>query len=217
MIENFLNVLITIFLFAVFSVLHTILASNGVKKYLAGKFEKLIAFYRLFYVLISFLSLYVIFILIPIDHTIIYDLPYPFDFLILIPQFAALAGILFTVKYFSTGEFVGLNQIIRWKNKNYNPGDLDEELTLRIGGPYKYCRHPAYFYSILFLAFRPEMNLTYATFLLCVIAYFYIGSFYEEKKLVEKFGVQYERYRQTVPRIVPYKLYLFRRYKKEVD
>jgi protein-S-isoprenylcysteine O-methyltransferase Ste14 len=78
-------------------------------------------------------------------------------------------------------------------------------MTLKIEGPYKYMRHPVYFFSILFLIFRPYMDLTYLTLVICLIAYFYIGSYYEEKKLIEVFGDEYKVYQKNVPRIFPLK------------
>jgi protein-S-isoprenylcysteine O-methyltransferase Ste14 len=199
------EVTIILLLFFIFGLIHTFLASNKVKQIIIKNAGNLIAFYRFFYVLFSLITFYLIYILAPNSHTIIYDLSYPYDFIVLVPQFLSIAGFIWTLKYFSVREFLGINQIIRWFHKNYNINDLDEQLTLRILGPYRVCRHPLYFFSIIFLLFRPEMDLSYLTFFFCIIAYFYIGSFYEEKKLVEKFGNNYKNYKNAVPRIFPYK------------
>lgn len=199
------DVILIILLFIVFGFLHSFLASNKTKKFLINKTGDLIAFYRLLYVLFSLFGFYFIYDISPKPHLIIYDLKRPFDILILIPQFVCLFAALWTLRYFCLREFLGINQIGRWLNKKYKTDDLDEELTLRILGPYRYMRHPLYFFSILFLVFRAEMDLFYLTFLMCIIVYFYIGSFYEEKKLVEKFGQEYLQYQQKVPRIFPLK------------
>ena len=134
----------------------------------------------------------------------IYDLPAPFDILILIPQFISLAGIIWSLRYFSLYEFAGINQVLRWKNNSYNENELDEKLTLRIEGPYKYSRHPLYFFIIAFMLFRPAMNLFYLVFTICTTVYFYIGSIYEEKKLTEAFGERYKDYIKNVSRIIPF-------------
>ncbi len=204
MISDAAGVLIIIFCFAAFAFLHSFLASNNVKKFLCKRFGGLIAYYRLLYVLFSLISFYFIYENVPHPIGIIYDLPFPFDFVVLIPQFISLAGIIWTLKYFDVREFLGISQILRWKVKEYDSADLDERLTLNNKGPYKLCRHPVYFFSITFLLFRAEMDLFYLTLLVSVIIYFYIGSFYEEKKLVEKFGEEYLNYRKTVPRIIPF-------------
>lgn len=210
MIDDLLNVILIIFLFSLFGLLHSFMASNKVKKFLTAELGGLIAFYRLVYILFSLLLFYLIYVLVPDNYTTVYDLNPPFDIIILVPQFIGLAGFLWTLKYFCVKEFLGLNQIIRWYNHEYNTIDLDEHLTLRIAGPYKYCRHPLYFFSIVFLLFRPEMDLNYLTFLICITGYFYAGSFYEEKKLIEKFGEEYKNYQKKVPRILPVNFKLFR-------
>jgi protein-S-isoprenylcysteine O-methyltransferase Ste14 len=179
-----------------------VLASYSVKESFKKNFGNLIAFYRLGYNLFAIVSLYLIYELSPKPHVIIYDLQNPFDMLILIPQFIALIGLLWSFKYICVKEFLGINQIKRYIQKKYS-SDLDEDLTLTIGGPYKYSRHPIYFFSIMFLLFRPTMDLFYLTYFLLIVAYFYIGAYYEEKKLVRSFGEIYTRYQESVPQIFP--------------
>lgn len=203
MLKYSVDVLTVFLLFGIYGYLHTYLASIRVKILLIKKFGNLIAFYRLVYIIISLISFGAIYKIAPRTDLIIYDLYYPFDFLILIPQFIGLAGLVWTFKYFSSKEFLGINQIIRWYRDEYRIDDIDERLTLHIEGSYNHCRHPLYFFSIVFLICRPEMDLFYASFLVCIIAYFYIGSFYEEKKLVAKFDRMYIEYQNQIPRIVP--------------
>jgi methanethiol S-methyltransferase len=212
MIEYAIDVFLIIILFALFGFVHTFLASNLVKQILIERYEGFIAFYRFFYVLSSLVFFYVIFQSFPKPRLIIYDLRQPFDLIILIPQFLCLGGIIWTLKYFNIREFLGINQIFRWINKEYDLSDLDGKLTLKINGPYKFCRHPMYLFIILFLCFRPEMDLFYLTALICIIAYFYFGSVYEEKKLVNKFGNQYIDYQKSVPRFLPFRI---KRYNSE--
>jgi len=201
-----LDVLIIIFLFIVFGYVHSLLASEKVKLQFKKKFGELIAFYRILYNIFSVISLYIIYELSPKPHIIIYDLQNPFDLIILIPQFLSLAGVFWVFRYICAREFLGLDQIKRFLEKRYTT-ELDEEFTLRIEGPYRFSRHPVYFFSITFLLFRPVMDLFYLTFLICIVVYFYIGSYYEEKKLVRQFGEVYENYKKEVPRIFPVKLF----------
>ena len=200
--SHIIDVLIIFLLFAVYALIHSVLASHRVKEIFKKNFGNLIAFYRLGYNLFAIVSLYLIYELSPKPHIIIYDLPKPIDVLILIPQFIALIGILWSFKYICIKELLGINQIKRYMQRNYS-SDLDEDLTLTIGGPYKYSRHPIYFFSIMFLLFRPTMDLFYLTFFLLIVAYFYIGAYYEEKKLVRSFGEIYTRYQESVPQIFP--------------
>jgi protein-S-isoprenylcysteine O-methyltransferase Ste14 len=112
---------------------------------------------------------------------------------------------IWSFKYISFKEFIGLNQIDRYLKNEYSDNELDENYTLRIEGPYKYSRHPIYFFSIIFLMFRAEMNLFYLTLFISFTAYFYIGSYYEEKKMIRLFGDDFRNYQKKVPRIFPIK------------
>jgi protein-S-isoprenylcysteine O-methyltransferase Ste14 len=197
-----IDVLIIFLLFSVYAWIHSILASHRVKESIKNKLGNLIAFYRLGYNLFAIVSLYFIYELSPKPHIVIYDLPKPYDMLILIPQFTALIGIFWSFKYICIREFLGLTQIERYMQKRYS-SDLDEDLTLIIGGPYKYSRHPIYFFSIMFLLFRPTMDLFYLTSFLLIVTYFYIGSYYEEKKMVKSFGEIYTNYQKSVSQIFP--------------
>ncbi len=152
-------------------------------------------------------TLYIFYEISPKPDIIIYDLPGPFDIIILILQFLSLAGLLWSFKYFSGKEFLGIKQVERYLNNNYLIDELDEKLTLKISGPYKFSRHPVYLFSILFLLFRPIMDLFYVTVFICALAYFYVGSIYEERKLVENFGEIYREYQNQVPRIFPAKIF----------
>ncbi len=202
----FTDVLLIIFLFSLFACTHSLLASDKIKTIFKEKFGELIAFYRLIYNLFALGCLYLIYEISPKPHLIIYDLQNPYDVIILIPQFISLAGIFWTFRYICFREFLGLEQVKRFIQKKYTT-DLDEEFTLQIEGPYRYTRHPFYFFSITFLLFRPVMDLFYLTFFVSVVVYFYIGSYYEEKKLVRLFGKIYENYRNEVPRIFPVRFF----------
>jgi protein-S-isoprenylcysteine O-methyltransferase Ste14 len=179
MIEYAIDVIIIIISLAIFGYIHSFLASNKIKRIITVKFGDFIAFYRFFYNVLTLVMLYFFYLYLPQPDTIIYDLPTPYDYIILIPQFLSLAGIIWCFKYFSFNEFLGIAQIRRWFNGKYNLKELDEHLTLRIEGPYKFSRHPVYLFSILFLFFRPVMD--------------------------ERFGKEYIDYQKRVPRIFPAK------------
>ena len=206
MIGYAVDVFIIIFLFALFGYTHSLFASNKIKRLAVSYVGNYIAFYRIVYNITSVLAVYLLYIILPRPHIIIYDLNYPYDFIILIPQYLSLAGFIWSLRFICVKEFLGISQIRRWFNNQYDINELDEELSLRIRGTYKYIRHPLYFFSIMFLLFRPVMDLFYLTCLICIMIYFYMGSHYEEKKLVEKFGEDYIRYKKVVPRFFPLKI-----------
>lgn len=179
------------------------MASLWFKNFLLRWLKNKIAFYRLFYNLFS--SLYFLFIIfnIPDIELIIYKIEKPYSYLLLIPLLIGLIGIYYSSKFISIKEFLGIEQIKRYINNTYTLSDLDEKMTLRIEGPYKYSRHPIYFFSIIIVLSIPEMNLSRLVIVGFIILYFYIGSIYEERKLVEIFGDEYREYQKSVPRIIP--------------
>jgi protein-S-isoprenylcysteine O-methyltransferase Ste14 len=36
-----------------------------------------------------------------------------------------------------------------------------------------------------------------------VVLYFYVGTFFEERRMVRKFGEEYRKYQESVPRFLP--------------
>lgn len=200
-----IDVIVLVLLFSLYGFIHSVVASEKVKVFFRKIFGNLIAFYRIGYNIFALAGLYLIWDLAPHPSLQIYKLPPPYDYLVLIPQLIALTGIIWCAKYICVREFLGLNQIDRYLRNEYSDNELDENYTLRIEGPYKYSRHPIYFFSIIILMFRAEMDLFYLTMFISFTAYFYIGSYYEEKKMVRLFGADYTNYQQKVPRIFPIK------------
>ncbi len=190
-------------MFSIFAVSHSILASHKLKTKLTAVLGEKIAFYRLFYNIFSTLFFLAIYYFLPKPDFLIYDLPYPFDFAIVFLQIIAGIFLIWTAKLINLKEFVGISQVIRFYKKEYSLDDLDEKLELRIEGPFKISRHPIYLFSTLFLILRPMMDFFYLIFLLNLIFYFYIGSYYEEMKLLTIFGSDYEEYQKSVPKIFP--------------
>ncbi|OGV92099.1 MAG: hypothetical protein A3J88_05725 [Melioribacter sp. RIFOXYB12_FULL_38_5] len=166
----------------------------------------MIAFYRMFYNVSSILFFLAFIAVAPKPDVIIYDLQFPFDIITFALQVLSLIGLIWTFSQFDSKEFLGISQIIRYFNGTYKAETLDEKQELKFGGAFKLSRHPVYLFSILFLGFRPQMSLFYLILFICCVVYFYVGSIYEEKKLVEVFGNEYREYQKRTTRIFPFRL-----------
>ncbi len=206
-----LNIILIVLLFSLFAISHTWLASRKIKYALAEKIGNRIAFYRMFYNVSSLLIFAVFYIITPKPDLIVYDLQYPFDIITFALQVLSFIGLVWAARPINLKEFLGVVQIERYLRGNYRADELDEKLTLKIEGAFKFVRHPIYFFSILFLGFRPTMSLFYFVMFLCIVVYFYIGSIYEERKLIEVFGSKYREYQKRVPRLIPFTLSLQRK------
>jgi Putative protein-S-isoprenylcysteine methyltransferase len=98
-------------------------------------------------------------------------------------------------------EFVGLRQWERHrKGERETTGRNDRLFT---GKGYGLVRHPLYLGCSLLLAFHPVQTQNGAATAAAVIAYFYIGTFFEERRLVRQFGETYREYQKRVPRFLP--------------
>ena len=197
------DIFIIILLFTLFAFSHTLPASNKTKKAIAEKLGEKIAFYRVFYNLSSLLLFIVFYVVAPKPNVIVYDLQFPFDIITFALQVLSLIGLVWATRPVNLNEFIGVSQIKRYLRGEYKVEDLDEKQTFKIEGAYKMVRHPIYFFSILFLGLRPTMSLFYMVMFFCIVIYFYVGSIYEERKLIEAFGNDYLEYQLRVPRIFP--------------
>jgi len=98
-------------------------------------------------------------------------------------------------------EFVGLRQWERHrKGEGETPGRNERLFT---GKGYGLVRHPLYLGCSLLLAFHPVQTRNSAATVAAVVAYFYIGTFFEERRLERMFGEAYREYQRRVPRFLP--------------
>ncbi len=97
-------------------------------------------------------------------------------------------------------EFVGIRQWMRARGGEPPDGGNERLFT---GKAYAVVRHPLYLGCSLLLAFHPVQTRNSAATTAAVIAYFYIGTFFEERRLVRQFGEAYREYQRRVPRFLP--------------
>ena len=183
--------IISLFWIAYFG-LHSALATTKVKKFFLSRFGCIASTYRLLYSLFSFLGLFAfVCYLIGLEHHLIIQ---PTGFTALVGTITGLWGVLVLVlsfRAYSLREFIGL---------------MSEEKTgLVITGIQSKVRHPLYLGTILLVlglwCLMPSIENAISTILL--IIYIQIGIVWEEKKLVNRFGSDYETYQKNVPKLLP--------------
>lgn len=98
-------------------------------------------------------------------------------------------------------EFVGIRQ---WERiRKGRPPEPGRNGLLFTGKAYGIVRHPLYFGISVILAFHPVQSRTTLVSTAMMILYFYVGTFFEERRMVRTFGQEYRDYQRRVPRFLP--------------
>ena len=186
-------------IWGLYFVLHSLLASSGVKRYFKSKFPSFYPYYRIFYNLIALV------LLIPIHLFQQSISPIQlFNIGLLVRVFGGgvmLAGMvlgLLAFRNYSGKEFVGID----FHNENVGL----KSGSLNVSGLNHYVRHPLYFATLLIVwGYFITLPTLMVFVIACVISvYLVVGTKLEEKKLIAKFGDQYLRYKKRVPMLIPF-------------
>jgi protein-S-isoprenylcysteine O-methyltransferase Ste14 len=191
------SILVLSLFFGLYAALHSLLASLPVKqraKRILGPTTD--RWYRLAYnifAVVTLLPLFPLLVLLP-DKTL-YIILAPWRWLMIAGQLLALAGLGVAFLQTEPFHFLGLAQLFAKQ-----PAEIN---SFSVHGFYNRVRHPLYFFSLLFLWLTPVMSVNLLVTYLLITVYFYIGSVYEEKRLLAKFGATYQDYQRRVPRLLP--------------
>jgi len=77
-------------------------------------------------------------------------------------------------------------------------------------GLFTIVRHPCYFFGILAGALTTRMTVDSVIIGVYIFLYFVIAIPSEERKLIQKFGKEYEDYQKTTPMILPNPVKIFK-------
>lgn len=184
-----------------FSLLHSFTASVALKQWMRDAVGSRIhdGWYRVAYNALSLVTLLPLLIISLRPSTILWSVGEALAIVFRMIEFAGVAGIVVSLKLIDWKSFIGVRQILQY----FRPKITVATDTLVTTGPYRFVRHPLYFFSLLVIWFVPVMTINWMIFSVGVSLYFFIGSFYEESKMVHQFGDPYRRYQQRVPRLLP--------------
>jgi protein-S-isoprenylcysteine O-methyltransferase Ste14 len=75
-----------------------------------------------------------------------------------------------------------------------------------VRGPYRWARHPLYFFTLVLFWSFPDGTLDRLLFNVLWTGWVIVGTHLEEKDLVATFGEAYRRYQETVPMLLPWRI-----------
>lgn len=178
-----------------YGLLHSLLASTWVKSIsqrIWGDQSK--RYYRLLYNVLSLvLLLPVLAVPILFPGIVLYEIPCPLAGFFVAGQVLAVLILLVGLMQTDPWHFLGLRQF----------SDVNKEPDFQIGGLYRWVRHPLYTAGLAFIWLAPVMATSLLALNISLTAYIYIGSIFEERKLLELYGQPYAEYRKIVPRLIP--------------
>lgn len=197
------SVVILIVSAALYAAVHSWLASQRMKDWTRQTFGPTTdKWYRLAYNLVggvTFIPLLVMLVWLP--DRVLYTLSPPWLWLALLGQLVAVAGIAYGLWLTGIWHFLGLCQLLdmpedeRW---NCRP-------PLVVFGAYRWVRHPLYFWGLVFIWLTPQMTVNRLALFVVLSIYLYLGTFFEERRLVREHGDGYREYQRQVPRLIPWR------------
>ncbi|HEU4714855.1 MAG TPA: NnrU family protein [Pyrinomonadaceae bacterium] len=187
-------------LLALFAVQHSVMARPWFKQMWTRVIPKQAE--RSTYVLLSSMALIFLFWLWQPIGGVVWNVEQPALRAILYALFA-MGFLLVLISTFLINHFdlFGLRQVYLYlRGREYT--------QLRFGTPilYRHVRHPLYLGWLFAFWATPTMTIAHLVFAIATTAYIFIAIQLEEKDLVDIYGDDYRRYRDSVPMIVPVRI-----------
>ncbi|MDH3750408.1 MAG: isoprenylcysteine carboxylmethyltransferase family protein, partial [Gammaproteobacteria bacterium] len=112
--------------------------------------------------------------------------------------FLAIGGVLWGTLSLRGFDSLGLGPI-----KNRFRASAQKPSRLAVRGPYRWMRHPLYFFVLLMIWSYPYLTVDRALFNVLWTLWIAIGSVLEERDLIAEFGDRYRVYQCNVPMLIP--------------
>lgn len=186
---------------ALYAVVHSWLASQRMKNWTRRTFgPSTDRWYRLAYNLVGGVTLLPLLPMLAwLPDSILYTLPSPWLWLALLGQLIAAVGIAYGLWLTNIWHFLGVCQLLGMPED----GRLNCRPPLVVSGMYRWVRHPLYFWGLVFIWLTPQMTVNRLALFATLSVYLYVGTFFEERRLVAEFGDAYRAYQRQVPRLIP--------------
>lgn len=205
-------ILVVFLALLLYGLVHSILASKETKDAIRKRVGDRVyhGFYRAGFNIFAIISILPVLYLVGANPgDTVYSLNADWETPMTIIQIVGMIGFVVSLVQIDFWRFTGLKQM--WAYFTGGALPLTQE-RLKTGGIFALVRHPLYLFSLM-LVWSP-MGMSEAAFgmNLGITAYFILGSYYEEKRMVQAFGVTYTDYQQRVPWLIPSPMPLLRRH-----
>jgi protein-S-isoprenylcysteine O-methyltransferase Ste14 len=189
--------LITLLAIFAYGALHSLMASPWVKRHVCQAIGPASdKFYRLFYNVVGGITFLPVLAVVAIHPgSPIYRIPWPWSLLSMFGQIGAILLLAIGLLHTDIWQFLGLRQLIQ-PNRESAP-------TLVVSGLYRWVRHPLYTAGLIFIWLTPVMTTSILALNIGLTLYIYIGSLFEERRLLAEYGHAYFEYQRAVPRLIP--------------
>ena len=171
-----------------YGIIHSVLASEAVKKICPTKY------YRLIYNVIALVLLIpILYFLIIMESRRLIPASFFNQLLGGIMMLSGSVVMYISIRGYASKEFLGIDF-----DEEYSPSLKTDELS-------EFVRHPLYTGTLLFMwgVFGYFATESCLISVLVLTIYLRIGVYFEEKKLIRIFGKQYEEYQKNVPMLIP--------------
>ena len=185
--------------FIIYFVIHSLLASLRVKRWVHHRWPRMMHAYRLAY---NFLALI---LLLPLlwfmqqqPGPLVWEWTGWLEWVMKACSVAAILGFIWSLKAYDNSVFLGWHQ---WRNRHQAENTNDSE-CLHISNLHRFVRHPWYFFLLVIL-WTQNLHLTQLIVYCLVTIYLVLGSRLEEQKLITQYGDAYRDYCRHVPGLIP--------------
>jgi protein-S-isoprenylcysteine O-methyltransferase Ste14 len=116
-------------------------------------------------------------------------------------SFGALIGIVWAMRALRSFDVFGIRPILAHVRAVH-----ERTMPLTIRGPYRWVRHPLYFFILVLIWSCPDITTDRLLFNVLFTVWIVFGTRFEERDLVAEFGETYLSYQRRVPMLIPWKL-----------
>lgn len=115
--------------------------------------------------------------------------------------FLSVVGLVWSARSLRSFDIVGSGRILAYIHKKRLP-----RMPFTIRGPYRYVRHPFYFFILVMIWSCPEISLDRLLFNCLWSIWIVAGTVLEERDLATEFGEDYSNYQKKIPMLIPWRI-----------